>query len=85
SALCSRTGSAVRPEEIIIDVPEPISFETGLHVSGESRDFEESSTVFKPQTVKNFTASLRILRIFAPPSLEDRIKAIDIIEMLDSL
>ncbi|MDR0376473.1 MAG: HD domain-containing protein [Spirochaetaceae bacterium] len=85
SALCSRAGNAVRPEEIIIDVPEPISFETGLHVSGESRDFEESSTVFKPQTVKNFTASLRILRIFAPPSLEDRIKALDIAEMLDSL
>jgi HD superfamily phosphohydrolase len=84
-ALGSKAGIAVKAEEIIIDVPEPISFETGLHVSGESRDFEESSTVFKPQTVKNFTASLRILRIFAPPALEDGIKVPDMLDMLDML
>ncbi|MDR0709074.1 MAG: HD domain-containing protein, partial [Spirochaetaceae bacterium] len=44
--LSLRTGIAVKAEEIIIDVPEPIDFETGLYVNGESRDFEESSTVF---------------------------------------
>jgi HD superfamily phosphohydrolase len=82
--LGSKAGIAVKAEEIIIDVPEPINFETGLHVSSESRDFEESSTVFKPQTVENFTASLRILRIFAPPSFDGRIKAPDIIDMLNS-
>ncbi|MDR0709766.1 MAG: phosphohydrolase, partial [Spirochaetaceae bacterium] len=71
-------GIAVKAEEIIIDVPEPIDFETGLYVNGESRDFEESSTVFKPQTVKNFITSLRVLRIFADPVYEDRIKPSDV-------
>jgi HD superfamily phosphohydrolase len=73
-----RAGITVKAEEIIIDVPEPIDFETGLYVSGESRDFEESSTVFKPQTVKNFITSLRILRVFADPVYEGRIKSPDV-------
>ena len=76
--LSSRTGIAVKAEEIIIDVPEPINFETGLYVSGESRDFEESSTVFNSRTVKNFVTSLRVLRIFADPVYENRIKSPDV-------
>jgi hypothetical protein len=76
--LSLRTGIAIKAEEIIIDVPEPINFETGLYVSGESRDFEESSTVFKPQTVKNFITSLRVLRIFADPAYEGRINSPDV-------
>ncbi|MDR1351923.1 MAG: HD domain-containing protein [Treponema sp.] len=76
--LGSRAGIAINAEDIIIDVPEPISFETGLYVSGESRDFEESSTVFKPQTVGNFISSLRVLRIFADPAHESGIKSADV-------
>ncbi|MDR0451434.1 MAG: HD domain-containing protein [Treponema sp.] len=72
--LGSRAGIAINAEDIIIDVPEPISFETGLYVSGESRDFEESSTIFKPQTVGNFITSLRVLRVFADPVYEGGIE-----------
>jgi HD superfamily phosphohydrolase len=76
--LSARTGIAVKAEEIIIDVPEPIDFETGLYVNGESRYFEESSTVFKPRTVKDFVRSLRVLRIFADPVHEGKIKPSDV-------
>jgi HD superfamily phosphohydrolase len=76
--LSSRTGIAIKAEELIIDVPEPIDFETGLYVNGESRYFEESSTVFKPQTVKNFVTSLRVLRIFADSIYEGKIKSADV-------
>jgi HD superfamily phosphohydrolase len=76
--LGSRAGIAINAEEIIIDLPEPIGFETGIYVSGESRDFEESSTVFKPQTVGNFITSLRVLRVFIDPARESGIKPSDV-------
>lgn len=50
-------------EELLIDVPERISFESDLWISDESVDFSNSSTVFSPQTVKSFTSSLRKIRI----------------------
>jgi HD superfamily phosphohydrolase len=76
--LSVKLGITVRAEEVIIDVPEPIGFETGLYVADESLEFEESSTVFKVQTVKNFTDSLRILRIFVDPAFVSRVKSFNI-------
>jgi HD superfamily phosphohydrolase len=57
-------GIQVLPEEVIIDIPEPISFETGLYVTDEACCFEESSGVFKAETVQAFIKSLHTLRIF---------------------
>jgi HD superfamily phosphohydrolase len=57
-------GIQVLPEEVIIDIPEPISFETGLYVTDEACYFEESSGVFKAETVQAFIKSLHTLRIF---------------------
>lgn len=50
-------------EEILIDVPERISFESDLWVQNEKVIFSESSTIFSPETVKSFTSSLRKIRI----------------------
>jgi HD superfamily phosphohydrolase len=52
--------------ELIIDVPEPVSFETELFVRDEKRPFGESSSVFTKNAVDSFVRSLQVVRIFTP-------------------
>ncbi|MDR2518356.1 MAG: HD domain-containing protein [Spirochaetaceae bacterium] len=67
----SRTlGASVSPEEVIIDIPEPVSFETGLYITDESCYFSESSSVFKAETVAAFIKSLHKVRIFIDPAAQ---------------
>jgi hypothetical protein len=68
-------GIRVLPEELIIDLPEPVSFETGLFVSDENRYFSESSGAFKAEVVDGFVKSLRIVRIFVDPRHENKLKS----------
>jgi hypothetical protein len=63
----------ILPEELIIDVPEPMSFETGLYVTDEGCSFEESSGVFKAELVDSFIKSLHIIRIFMDPIHKKRL------------
>ncbi|GHU57804.1 phosphohydrolase [Spirochaetia bacterium] len=65
--LSQTLGYRILPKELIIDVPEPISFETGLYVTDESCDFSDSSSVFGPEMVEAFKKSLRIIRVFVDP------------------
>jgi HD superfamily phosphohydrolase len=58
----ARLGSAA---EVVIDVPEPISFESDLPIIDTGATFSTSSTVFRPEVVQSFTASLRVLRVFS--------------------
>jgi len=51
-------------EDIIIDIPEPVSFETGLYVTDEQKLFSESSSAFKAETVNAFIKTLYTVRIF---------------------
>lgn len=53
--------------DLVIDIPEGVSFETDLPVLGESAavPFPQSATVFKPPVVAGFARSLRRLRVFA--------------------
>jgi HD superfamily phosphohydrolase len=57
----------ILPEEIIIDVTEPISLETGLFVKDENCAFAESSSIFKGETVTAFRKSLQTVRVFVHP------------------
>jgi HD superfamily phosphohydrolase len=59
-ALAAETGA----ESLIIDVPEPVSFETELFVRDEDCPFGESSSVFKKSTLEAFVRSLQTVRIF---------------------
>jgi hypothetical protein len=68
-------GRPILPEELIIDLPEPVSFETGLYVNDEERYFSESSSVFKTQGVDGFIKTLRIIRIFVDPKHKNDIKS----------
>jgi HD superfamily phosphohydrolase len=63
-----QTGKA--PQDIIIDLPEPVSMESALYVRDESCTFSQSSSAFSESTVKAFVKSLRIVRIFSSAKAE---------------
>jgi len=52
------------PAELIIDLPEPVSFETGLFVLDEGRDFADSTSAFKTETLNSFVETLYTVRVF---------------------
>ena len=58
----ARLGGAA---EVVVDVPEPISFESDLPILGSGAGFSASSTVFRPEVVDSFARSLRVLRVFS--------------------
>lgn len=69
------TGTAVEPEDVILDLPENISFETSFPVweNGKSIDFTESGTVFLPEVVSRFIHALRRIRLSVPQELFHRL------------
>jgi hypothetical protein len=68
-------GTRILPEELIIDLPEPVSFETGFFIVDENRYFPESSGVFTEEAVEGLVKSLRIVRIFVDPRHENKLKS----------
>jgi len=67
-------GKPISGDSLIIDLPEPVSFECGLFVTDESCYFSEGSSAFKSSLVDAFVKSLRIIRVFVNPILEDEIR-----------
>jgi HD superfamily phosphohydrolase len=59
---------------IIIDVPEPVSFETFLYVIDEGCNFCESSSAFKTETVYAFRQTLYTIRIFTDQKYKETLK-----------
>ena len=70
----SKAGLKLGAQDIIIDVPEPISFETGLFVLDEGRTFGESSSAFKTETVNAFIKTLYTARIFIDQKNKESLK-----------
>lgn len=64
-----------QPFGVIIDLPEPVSFEFALPLSDGSADTSshEAGTVFTPQVVADFTRTLRRLRVMVAPELRPRL------------
>jgi len=69
-----KEGLKISGDDIIIDIPEPISFETGLYVIDEERNFSESSSAFKTETVNSFKKTLYIIRVFINQKYKESIK-----------
>ncbi len=71
SALSRKSGKTVYPVSVIIDIPEPVSFEIDLKIvsNGRPESFTESGSVFTPSVIDGFTSSLRKIRIFLPQEL----------------
>ena len=64
----------IKGEDIIIDIPEPVSFETGLFITDEKRNFSDSSSAFKPQTVDAFIQTLYTIRVYINQKFKEKIK-----------
>jgi HD superfamily phosphohydrolase len=76
-------GVSLAAGELIIDIPEPVSFETGLFVRDEDRYFAESSSAFRSETVNSFVKSLYTVRIFTAPACDGKLQVLP--ELLDGL
>ena len=72
-------------DDIIIDIPEPVSFETGLYVPDEECYFAESSSAFKAEVVNSLIKTLYTIRVFVNPDIEQKLKTFpelyDILEL----
>ena len=64
-------GRVVDPIEVVVDVPEGISFEVNFPVVDGDRivDYPDAGTVFTPHVVADFTRVLRRIRLMLPPDL----------------
>ncbi|MDR0495288.1 MAG: HD domain-containing protein [Treponema sp.] len=71
-----RRGVPLGSDDLIIDVPEPASFETGLFVSDENCRFTESSSAFKAEILDSFVNTLYTIRIFVSPYFCKKIETI---------
>jgi uncharacterized protein len=71
--LC-KAGIQLTKNELILDIPEPVSFETGLFVLDEGRIFSESSSAFKTETVNSFIKTLYTVRIFCDQKFKQKLK-----------
>jgi len=69
-----RAGVPLRGGDLIIDVPEQISFETGLFVFDEQCGFAESSSAFKTEILDSFVNTLYIIRIFVNSDFSQKIE-----------
>ena len=70
SELSAHLGRPVSEDAVIIDIPEPISFEVNLSIRRDQElvQFMDSDTVFGGPVVAGFTRALRRLRVFLEPS-----------------
>jgi HD superfamily phosphohydrolase len=62
--ITAETGTKIGPESLIIDVSEPVTFETDLFIRDEGCTFGESSSIFKRDGVEIFIKTLQMVRIF---------------------
>ena len=67
-------GKSISGDEIIVDLPEPISFESGLFVADSNCNLSDASNIFKGNSLEAFVSSLRIIRVFVDPRHEAEIK-----------
>jgi uncharacterized protein len=73
--LSNTLARKLSPEDIIVDVPEKISFEAAFPVVTEEGlvSYPDSGTVFTPNVVKDFTRTLRRMRLIVNPAIADRV------------
>jgi len=71
--------------EIIIDIPEPVSFETGLYVVDEKCNFNESTSAFKTEMVNSLVNTLFTVRVFIDQKYKQKLKTFpDLCSILNS-
>jgi len=59
--------------EVIVDIPEPISFESNFQILTDNNTiepFNKIDPIFNIDTIGNFTKALRKLRVFLPYNID---------------
>jgi len=76
AALLSTKKKKITGEDIIIDIPEQISFSIDMPViqNGKEISFAQSPSVFTPPVVNSFTRSLRKIRLVVNSDISDSFK-----------
>ncbi|MBI9104646.1 MAG: HD domain-containing protein [Spirochaetales bacterium] len=76
AALLSTKRKKITGEDIIIDIPEQISFSIDMPViqNGKEIPFAQSPSVFTPPVVNSFTRSLRKIRLVVNSDIADSFK-----------
>ncbi|MDR1869752.1 MAG: HD domain-containing protein [Treponema sp.] len=74
AAEVSKTWEKLDKNDLIIDIPEPVSFETGLFVVDEGRNFSESSSAFKTEMVDSLIKTLYTVRVFVDQKYRKNLK-----------
>ena len=74
AAEVSKTWEKLGKNDLIIDIPEPVSFETGLFVVDEGRNFSESSSAFKTEMVDSLIKPLYTVRVFVDQKYRRNLK-----------
>lgn len=67
--LLRKIDEQLKPFEVIIDIPEQISFESDIHIvlgEGDAKPFDEVDELFTKPVVRTVSDSLRKLRVFVP-------------------
>ncbi|MBU0934754.1 MAG: HD domain-containing protein, partial [Spirochaetes bacterium] len=65
-------GGSGAPLDVVIDIPEPISFESDLPVLESGKPFSAVSTVFGKELVRSFERALRVVRVFCKNEQVDK-------------
>jgi HD superfamily phosphohydrolase len=70
--LSKEIGKPIEPEDLVIDIPEDISFEIDLPIlfpEGRFVQYSEAGSVFTPPVVEGFVRTLRVLRLAVTPEI----------------
>jgi len=69
--LTDLTGHVILPHQVLIDIPENISFEVHIpvHVGQSIISYPQARTVFSREVIQSFTHNLRYLRVAIDPAL----------------
>ena len=71
-----KAGVPLAADDLIIDLPEPVSFETGLFVVDENCVFADSSSAFTAKTLDSFVKTLYTIRIFVNPAFGEKVETL---------
>lgn len=85
--LSRRLGYQIEDQAFIVDIPEPVSFETELSIAEGSEiiPFSASGTAFSGETIDVFRKQLRKLRIFVPKAIAEDLNTIEKEEIIELL
>lgn len=84
-AISKITGNKIREEEVIIDIPENVSFEIDLPIEKNNMviPFIDSGTLFSRKVVDGFTSALRKIRVFLPGNRCKNLRSEEILNIID--